>query len=140
MSTMQTISNTAAPKGVFIDRGVPARSAIFTTALVCLGVAYVLSWVEMGLALLGNTPEPAAPMIVSHLLLGALYVCVGLRLQWARWITVVLGIGSVIMVAPMIGAEWHAIPLAAMVTGAALLCKLAASAALISLGWARNAN
>lgn len=132
MSTIQTFTNDAAQAGINVRSKPPARSAAFSTALACLGVAYALSWIELGIALLGSTQEPAAPMVVSHVLVGALYACVAFRLQWARWVTVALGIGSVIIVGPMIGAEWRAIPLAALVTGSALVCKLAASLFLLS--------
>jgi len=132
MSTIQTFTTDAAQAGRNVRSGAPTRSAAFSTALACLGVAYALSWVEMGIALLGSTHEPAAPMVVSHVLVGALYACVAFRLQWARWVTVALGIGSVIVVGPMVGAEWRVIPLAALVTGSALVCKLAASLFLLS--------
>ncbi len=134
MSTVQTFAPSAVQQDVVLERRMSVRSAAFTAALACLAVAYALSWVEMGMALLSNTPEPAAPMIVSHVLIGALYACVALRFQWARWLTIALGVGSVLMVGPMIGAEWHAIPAAAVVTGSALVLKLAASLFLLMPG------
>jgi hypothetical protein len=112
--------------------GAPWREQALSAALACLGVAYALSWAEMGLALMTDTSEPAAAMIASHVLIGGLYVCVALRLQWARWITVVLGFASVVLVGPMLGAEWRIFPTAALVTGAVLVCKLAASIFLLS--------
>ena len=108
------------------------REQALSTALVCLGLAYVLSWAEMGLALMTGLDEPIAALIASRALIGGLYLCVALRLQWARWVTVVLGFASVVLVGPMLGAEWRAIPVAALVTGIVLVFKLAASIFLLS--------
>ncbi|MDN7184205.1 hypothetical protein M0D69_40570 [Caballeronia sp. SEWSISQ10-4 2] len=115
-------------------RGVrrPWREKALFAALICLGVAYALSWAEMGLALIAGPGEPVAALVASRALMGGLYVCVAFRLQWARWITVVLGFASVVLVAPMLGGEWRAFPAAALVTGAVLVCKLAASIFLLS--------
>ena len=124
----QTIDQARHAQGV---RG-PWREQALSTALVCLGVAYALSWVEMGLALMTGPGEPVAAMIASRALVGGLYACVAFRLQWARWITVVLGFASVALVGPMLGAEWRAFPAAALVTGAVLVFKLAASILLLS--------
>jgi hypothetical protein len=92
----------------------------------------------MGLALIAGPGEPVAALVASRALMGGLYVCVAFRLQWARWITVVLGFASVVLVAPMLGAEWRAFPAAALVTGAVLVCKLAASIFLLSPDAARR--
>jgi hypothetical protein len=108
------------------------REQALSTALVCLGLAYVLSWGEMGLALMTGLDEPIAALIASRALIGGLYLCVAFRLQWARWITVVLGFASAVLVGPMLGAEWRAIPVAALVTGIVLVFKLAASIFLLS--------
>jgi hypothetical protein len=114
-------------------------SSIFSAAIACLGVAYALSWLEFALAVMvgtagtGSTATPIAAMVASRILIGGLYLCVALRLQWARWLTVVLGLASVILVGPMLGTEWSALPVAAAITGATLVCKLAASLFLVSL-------
>jgi hypothetical protein len=108
------------------------RGQALSTALVCLGLAYALSWAEMGLALMTGPGEPIAALIASRALIGGLYLCVAFRLQWARWITVVLGFASVVLVGPMLAAEWHVIPVAALVTGIVLVFKLAASIFLLS--------
>lgn len=130
MNTTNTYSNEALQH----TRGVraPWREHALSTALVCLGVAYVLSWAEMGLALMTGPGEPIAALTASRALIGGLYICAAFRLQWARWITVVLGFASVVLVSPMLGAEWHAFPLAALVTGTVLAFKLAASICLLS--------
>ncbi|MDR5762734.1 hypothetical protein [Caballeronia sp. LZ035] len=109
----------------------------FTSAIACLGAAYALSWAEFALALAIGLPgdassHPIAASIVSRVLIGMLYVCVASRLQWARWLTVAIGILSVALVAPTIGMQWHAFPAAALVCGAGLVCKLAASLYLVS--------
>jgi hypothetical protein len=113
------------------------RSASFLpAAMACLGVAYALSWLELALAVFSGpaaTSAPLAAMVASRILLGGLYLCVALRLLWARWLTVALGLASVMVVGPMLGAEWSEFPIAAVVTGATLVCKLAASSFLISL-------
>jgi len=130
MNTTNTYSNEALQH----TRGVraPWREHALSTALVCLGVAYVLSWAEMGLALMTGPGEPIAALTASRALIGGLYICAAFRLQWARWITVVLGFASVVLVSPMLRAEWHAFPLAALVTGTVLAFKLAASICLLS--------
>ena len=109
----------------------------FTSALACLGAAYALSWVEFALMLAIGLPgdassHPVAASIVSRVLVGVLYVCVASRLQWARWLTVALGLLSVALVAPTIAMQWHVFPAGALVCGAALVCKLAASLYLLS--------
>jgi hypothetical protein len=130
MSATNTYSNDAVQHA----RGVraPWREQALYAALACLGVAYALSLAEMGLAVFASPTEPVAALIASHGLIGGLYVCVALRLQWARWITVVLGFASVVLVGPMLGTEWRVFPTAALVTGAVLVCKLAASIFLLS--------
>ena len=132
MNTTNTLSNEALQQ----TQGVraPWRKQALSTALVCLGLAYALSWAEMGLALMNGPGEPIAALIASRALIGGLYACVAFRLQWARWITVVLGFTSVVLVGPMLGAEWHAFPVAALVTGVVLVFKLAASMFLLSPG------
>ena len=132
MNTTNTLSNEALQQ----TQGVraPWRNQALSTALVCLGLAYALSWAEMGLALMNGPGEPIAALIASRALIGGLYACVAFRLQWARWITVVLGFTSVVLVGPMLGAEWHAFPVAALVTGVVLVFKLAASMFLLSPG------
>lgn len=108
------------------------REHALSAALVCLGLGYALSWAEMGLTLMTGPGEPIAALIASRALIAGLYICVAFRLQWARWITVVLGFASVVLVGPMLGAEWRALPVAALVTGAVLVFKLAASIFLLS--------
>jgi hypothetical protein len=130
MNTTDTCSNEALQQ----THGVRAqwREQALSTALVCLGLAYALSWAETGLALMTGPGEPIAALIASRALIGGLYLCVALRLQWARWVTVVLGFASAVLVGPMLGAEWRAIPVAALVTGIVLVFKLAASIFLLS--------
>ena len=136
MNTTNSYSNEALRQVQQIQQthGVRAqwREQALSTALVCLGLAYAFSWAEMGLALMTGPGEPIAALIASRALIGGLYLCVAFRLQWARWITVVLGFASVVLVGPMLGAEWRAIPVAALVTGAVLVFKLAASILLLS--------
>jgi hypothetical protein len=134
MGTANLFSHHAA--GTTHDARVPRRTSVFSAALVCLGAAYALSWLEFALAVMiatGNaTATPIAAMVASRILIGGLYLCVALRLLWARWLTVTLGLAAVILVGPMLGAEWRAFPVAAVVTGATLVCKLAASLFLVS--------
>ncbi|SAL18626.1 hypothetical protein AWB69_01101 [Caballeronia udeis] len=134
MTTTNTYSNQTIDQArrAHGARGAWREQALSSTALVCLGLAYALSWVEMGLALMTGPGEPVAALIASRALVGGLYACVAFRLQWARWITVVLGFASVVLVGPMLGAEWRAFPAAALVTGAVLVFKLAASILLLS--------
>ncbi len=133
MTTTNTYSNQTIDQACHAQgaRGTWREQAL-STAFVCLGPAYALSWVEMGLTLMTGPGEPIAALIASRALVGGLYVCVAFRLQWARWITVVLGFASVVLVDPMLGAEWRAFPAAALVTGAVLVFKLAASIFLLS--------
>jgi len=130
MNTTNTYSNEALQQ----TQGIRAlwREHALSAALVCLGLAYALSWAEMGLTLMTGPGEPIAALIASRALIGGLYICVAFRLQWARWITVALGFASVVLVGPMLGAEWHAFPVAALVTGVALVFKLAAAILLLS--------
>jgi hypothetical protein len=132
MNTTNTLSNEALQQ----TQGVraPWREQALPIALVCLGLAYALSWAEMALALMTGPGEPIAALIASRALIGGLYVCVAFRLQWARWITVVLGLAALVLVGPMLGAEWHAFPVAALITGVVLAFKLAASIFLLSPG------
>jgi len=130
MNTTNTYSNEALEQAPRVPT--PWREQALSTAMVCLGLAYALSWAEMGLALMTGPGEPIAALIASRALIGGLYLCVAFRLQWARWITVVLGVASVVLVGPMLGAEWRAFSVAALVTGAVLVLKLAASIFLLS--------
>ncbi|CAN7684960.1 hypothetical protein [Caballeronia sp. LjRoot31] len=130
MNTTNTYSNEALQQTQSVRA--PWRERALSTSLVCLGLAYTLSWAEMGLALMTGPGEPVAALIASRALIGGLYICVAFRLQWARWITVVLGFASVVLVGPMLGAEWRAFPVAALVTGVVLVFKLAASIFLLS--------
>jgi hypothetical protein len=130
MNTINTYSNEALQQAPRVPA--PWRGQALSTAMVCLGLAYALSWAEMGLTLMTGPAEPIAALIASHALIGGLYLSVAFRLQWARWITVVLGVASVVLVGPMLGGEWHAFPVAALVTGAVLVFKLAASIFLLS--------
>jgi hypothetical protein len=133
MNTTNTYSNeTIAQTDYARGARKPWREQALSAALVCLGFAYALSWAEIGLALMTGPGEPIAALIASRALIGGLYLCVAFRLQWARWITVVLGLASVVLVGPMLGAEWHVFPIAALATGAVLVFKLAASIFLLS--------
>ncbi|KIG08658.1 hypothetical protein [Caballeronia concitans] len=109
----------------------------FKTALACLGAAYALSWAELGLSIAMGFPgdaasHPVAASVVSRVLLGLLYLCVASRFQWARWLTVALGLVSVALVAPTLAMQWHVFPSAAVLSGAMLACRLAASLLLLS--------
>jgi hypothetical protein len=109
----------------------------FTSAVACLGAAYALSWTEFALTLAIGLPgeassHPVAASIASRVLVGLLYLCVASRLQWARWLTVALGFLSVALVAPTLAMQWHVFPAGAFVSGAALVCKFAASLYLLS--------
>jgi hypothetical protein len=108
-----------------------------TAALTSLGLAYVLSWAELGLALMIGLPgnaaiHPLAASIVARVLIGLLYLCVASRLQWARWVTVALGFASVAFVAPTLALQWQVFPAAAIASGLALVCRLCASLFLLS--------
>jgi hypothetical protein len=124
------------------DAPVPLHASLLSVALACLGVAYALSWLEFALAVIIGTGStgatPIAAMVASRVLMGGLYLCVAFRLVWARWLTVAIGLASVIFVGPMLGAEWNAFPGGAVITGAELVCKLAASVFLISLAVSRE--
>jgi len=109
----------------------------FTSAIACLGAAWALSWAEFALTLAIGLPgdassHPLAAMVASRVLVGLLYVCLASRLQWARWLTVVLGFVSVALVAPTLALQWHIFPAAAFVCGVGLVCKFAASLYLLS--------
>jgi hypothetical protein len=109
----------------------------FTSAIACLGAAYALSWTEFALTLAIGLPgeassHPLAASIASRVLVGLLYICVASRLQWARWLTVALGFLAVALVAPTLAMQWHVFPAGAFVSGAALVCKFAASLYLLS--------
>ncbi|MDR5735721.1 hypothetical protein QCE47_25685 [Caballeronia sp. LZ025] len=133
-------ADTPAPPPLETHAAAPARSSAeqrFKTALTCLGTAYALSWAELGLSLALGFPGdaasyPVAASIVSRVLVGLLYLCVASRLQWARWATVALGFASVGLVAPTLAMLWHVFPSAAVLSGAMLACRLAASLCLLS--------
>jgi hypothetical protein len=134
MTTTNTYSNEAAPQSTSrsFDLHAPWTQQALSTAIACLGVAYVLSWAEMGLALMVGPDEPLAPLVASRILVGGLYACVAMRFQWARWTAIALGVASIVIVGPMLAAEWRVLPTAAVVTGAVLVAKLAASIFLLS--------
>lgn len=142
MTTIRAYDGSTSDTGELKDLPAAQQPAVapeqrFTSALACLGAAYALSWAEFALTLAIGFPgdassHPVAASIVSRVLVGLLYVCVASRLQWARWLTVVLGFLSVALVAPTIAMQWHAFPAGAFVCGAALVCKFAASLYLLS--------
>ena len=108
-----------------------------TAALTGLGLAYALSWAELGLAVMIGLPgdaasHPFAASVVARVLIGLLYLCVASRLQWARWVTVALGFASVAFVAPTLALQWQVFPAAAIASGLALVCRLCASLFLLS--------
>lgn len=145
MTTTNTYPNETALQSTSrsLDRRTPWTQwtqQAFSIAIACLGVAYVLSWAELGLAFMTGPNEPLAPLIASRVLVGGLYACVAMRLQWARWTAVALGIASVAFVGPMLAAEWRMFPTAAFVTGAMLAAKLAASVLLLSPDASREPN
>jgi hypothetical protein len=114
-----------------------AQEQRFTSAITCLGAAYALSWVEFALTLAIGLPgnassQPLAAMIASRVLIGLLYVCVASRLQWARWLTIAIGLLSVALVAPTLALQWHVFAAGAVISGAAIVCKFAASLYLLS--------
>jgi hypothetical protein len=109
----------------------------FTSALACLGAAYALSWAELALTLTIGAPgdsssHPLAAMIAARVLIGLLYLCVASRLHWARWLSIALGVASAAFVAPTLALQWHVFAAGAIVSGAAVVCKLAASFYLLS--------
>ena len=145
MTTTNTYPNETALQSTSrsLDRRTPWTQwtqQAFSIAIACLGVAYVLSWAELGLAFMAGPDEPLAPLIASRVLVGGLYACVAMRLQWARWTAVALGIASVAFVGPMLAAEWRMFPTAAFVTGTMLAAKLAASVFLLSPDALREHN
>jgi hypothetical protein len=140
---MNTLNAYSRQSGTAIDakRGFSllVRADRFTTALASLGVAYALSWVELALASAVGLPgdadaHPLAASIVARALVGVLYLCVAGQLQWARWLTVALGFASVAFVAPTLATQWHVFPAAAVVSGAALACKVSAAIFLLNAG------
>jgi hypothetical protein len=140
MTTTNTYSNETAPQTTSRSSDLRALWAQrgLSIAIACLGVAYVLSWAEMGLALMVGSDEPLAPLVASRVLVGGLYICVAMRLQWARWTAITLSLASVAFVGPMLAAEWRMFPTAAVVTGAVLVAKLSASIFLLSPGAMRD--
>jgi hypothetical protein len=114
----------------------PRAARRFGTALVCLGASYALAWLEIPLAFLSSPGGERATSsltaaITARLLLGLLYVFVALGQAWARWATVVLCLLSVVLVSPLLPAEWRVLPLGALVTLLGLACKLAAAVLLM---------
>ena len=116
-----------------------ARSARrFSIALACLGVSYALAWLELPLGHLAlpsadgvsAIAEPLAAALTARAIVGALYAFVALRYAWARWIAVVLGFGSAVLVGPLLPAEWSVFSLGALVTGIGLAAKLLAAVLL----------
>ena len=113
-----------------------ARSARrFSIALACLGVSYVLAWLELPLGQIAPPSadgvsaiaEPLAAALTARAIVGVLYALVALRYAWARWITVVLSFASAALVGPLLPAEWSVFSLGALVTGIGLAAKLLAA-------------
>lgn len=113
----------------------PRSARRFSIALACLGVSYALAWLELSLGQNAPiAPDGAASVstamaaaLTARALVGLLYVFVALRHAWARWVTVVLCFASVVLVAPLLPAEWRVFPVGALVTGLGLAAKLAAA-------------
>ena len=110
----------------------------FCTALACLFAGYALAWTEIPLKLAISPSEattagasPLAAAVIARVLLGVLYMFVALHHAWARWTVVALGFLSALFVAPMLPGEWQVFPLAALVTGLGVVCKLAAAILLM---------
>jgi hypothetical protein len=109
----------------------------FAAAMASLAAAYVLSWLELVSVMIAGMPgdagdHPLAASIVSRVLVGMLYLSVAWRLQWARWLTVLLGFASVALVGPTLALQWQVFPAGAMVSGMALACRLSASVCLMA--------
>lgn len=119
----------------------PAAARRLRMALICLFAGYALAWIELPLAFPASPGEiataataavsPLVAAVVARILLGALYVFVALRRAWARWAVVALGFLSAVFVAPMLPGEWQVFPLAALVTGLGVVCKLMAAILLM---------
>ncbi|KAA0085036.1 hypothetical protein C0Z19_07900 [Trinickia soli] len=98
-------------------------------------MSYALAWLELSLGQNAPiAPDGAASVstamaaaLTARALVGLLYVFVALRHAWARWVTVVLCFASVVLVAPLLPAEWRVFPVGALVTGLGLAAKLAAA-------------
>lgn len=109
----------------------PASARRFSVALACLGVSYVLAWIELPLGQLASMPTGSASAVsstlaaalIARLIVGLLYAFVALRHAWARWLTVALSFASVIFTGPLLPAEWHVFALGAWVTGLGLAGK-----------------
>ncbi|MGN6319819.1 hypothetical protein [Trinickia sp.] len=116
----------------------PRAARRFAVALACLGISYALAWIELPLGQIapapaesaGAVPTALAAALTARALVGLLYALVALRYAWARWVTVLLGFGSVVFVAPLLPGEWSTYPLAALVTGLGLAGKLVAAVLL----------
>jgi hypothetical protein len=121
-----------------LDSLEPRAARHFRTALACLVAGYALAWVEIPLELAISPSEATAAgastlaaAVIARVLLGVLYLFVALRHAWARWTAVAHGFLSALFVAPMLPGEWQAFPLAALVTGLGVVCKLAAAILLM---------
>ncbi len=121
-----------------LDALQPGDAKRFRRALACVFTGYAVAWVELPLQLALSPSEataanasPLAAAIIARVLLGVLYIFLVLRLAWARWTVVALGLLSAFFVAPMLPGEWQAFPLAALVTGLGVVCKLAAAILLM---------
>lgn len=119
----------------------PRSAKRLNAALLFLGAAYALSWLEVPFefawlpphdASQAGSPSAFAAAIMARVLLGALYAFVALGRRWARWVTIALSVAGVVFVVPALPAEWAMSAPAALVTGAGALCK-AAAALLLAL-------
>jgi hypothetical protein len=116
----------------------PAAARRWRIALLCLLAGYTLAWIELLLAFPVSPGEtariaasPLVAAVLARILLGVLYLLVALRRAWARWTVVALGFLSAFCVTPMLPGEWNVFPLAALVTGSGVVCKLAAAVLLM---------
>lgn len=116
----------------------PRAARRFAVALACLGISYALAWIELPLGHIAPAPAESvgavstalAAALTARVLVGLLYALVALRYAWARWVAVLLGFGSVVLVGPLLPGEWSTYPLAALVTGLGLAGKLVAAVLL----------
>jgi hypothetical protein len=103
-----------------------------------LGISYALAWIELPLGQIAPAPAESAGAVstalaaalTARVLVGLLYALVALRYAWARWVAVLLGFGSVVLVGPLLPGEWSTYPLAALITGLGLAGKLVAAVLL----------
>ncbi|RKP43422.1 hypothetical protein [Trinickia fusca] len=118
----------------------PRAARRLNIALMCLGVSYALAWLEIPLSFAMSPPgdasmagdSPLVAAITACVLLGALYTFVALCYAWARWLTVVMSLLSVVFVGPLLPAEWQTFALGALVTSTGLAAKFAAALLLIA--------